>query len=33
MHSRDFCFWLQGYFEVGHEPGDWQRNRGKLKRV
>jgi hypothetical protein len=21
MTSRDFCFWLQGYFEIGHAPG------------
>lgn len=22
MTSRDFCFWLQGYFELGDEPRD-----------
>lgn len=21
MTSRDFCYWLQGYFEIGHAPG------------
>jgi hypothetical protein len=21
MTSRDFCFWLQGYFEVGYKSG------------
>lgn len=22
MTSRDFCFWLQGYFELARQPGD-----------
>ena len=21
MTSREFCYWLQGYFEIGHAPG------------
>jgi hypothetical protein len=21
MQSRDFCFWLQGFFEIGGKPG------------
>lgn len=33
MTSRDFCYWLQGYFEVAHNAGDRELTSAQVKSI